>query len=260
MPDLQTLLSKFLIQLYAGNVTFTAQSLAGDGTAPLPAYSFASEPTLGFRRTSAALVGLEGGLTSSATITALNYILGATGYVWWNGRALLRSPADGALTLNNQAESGFASLGYGPAAGATTGVRLQKKITGIADNSATTVFTVTIPNATHACSVNLTFLSSNGSTDAFESARAANGLVVITRTAGLVAVCTAAAIADGVIATEAASATHTLAYSATQAGGAGASNTVVIAVTIDDSGNTGGNQVVAVAELLNAEAVGCTIA
>ena len=44
------------------------------------------------------------------------------------------------------------------------------------------------------------------------------------------------------------------------AGAAGASNTFTITVTIDDSGNLGSNQVVVLAELINAEATGITFA
>lgn len=151
----------------------------------------------------------------------------------------------------------------GAAGAATTYQRMIKKVTGIADNSATTVLTATVPNANHACAIRLMFLSSNGSTDAFESNRAANGLVVIERITGQSAVTTAAAIADGVIATSGAggSATHTLAYSAVaNAEGASGTETVSIKVTIDDSGNLGSNQVVVVAELINSEATGVTLA
>ena len=144
---------------------------------------------------------------------------------------------------------------------ATTATRLTKKVTGIADNTATDVLTVTIPNANHAGAVKVTFLSSNGSTDAFESSRVATGHVVFARTTGVVTVVTAVALADAGIATVAAGATHTLAYAASAvAGAAGASNSFTIQVTIDDSGNLGSNQVVVMAELINAEATGATIA
>jgi hypothetical protein len=149
---------------------------------------------------------------------------------------------------------------YGAAGGATSKYQLQKKVTGIADASATTVFTVTVPNGNHAASVRLHFLSSNGGVDAFESSRCASGMVVIGRLTGVSAVATAATIDDAAIASPGAQ-THTLAYSAVaNAEGAGGTETVSIKVTIDDSGNVGSNQVVAVAELLNAEASGITIA
>lgn len=149
------------------------------------------------------------------------------------------------------------------AGGANSRDAIMKTVTSIADNSATTVLTVTVPNGNHAAVVRLLLLSSNGSTDAYESSRAAQGLVVIQRNSGVATAATAAAIADGVIATNATggSATHTLAYSIALGGeGATLTNTVLIKVTIDDSGNTGANQLVVFAELINAAASGITIA
>lgn len=149
----------------------------------------------------------------------------------------------------------------GAAAAATTLRGITKKVTGIADNTATDVLTVTVPNANHAAAIRLTLLSSNGSTDAFESSRTAQGLVVLARTTGANVVATAAALSDAAIATVSGGATHTLAYDLSSIVGAvGAVNTFTIRVTIDDSGNTGGSQVVLFAELLNAEATGITLA
>lgn len=149
------------------------------------------------------------------------------------------------------------------AAGANSRDAIMKTITAIADASATTILTVTVPNGNHAAAVRLLLLSNNGSTDAYESVRAAQGLVVIQRNTGAAAAATAAAIADGVIATNVAggSATHTLAYSIALGGeGVGSTNTVLIKVTIDDTGNLGANQLVVFAELINAAASGITIA
>ena len=144
---------------------------------------------------------------------------------------------------------------------ATSAVRIILKKTGIADNSATDVITVTVPNANHAATIKLTILSSNGSTDAFESSRCAEGLVVLARTAGVATVAAVAALALAQIATVAAGATHTLAYGVSAiTGAADAQQTFTIQLTIDDSGNTGSNQAVILAELINAEASGVTMA
>lgn len=170
-----------------------------------------------------------------------------SGIVW------LRSGID--LALSTLQIGGTAS------GAATTAKSIVKKVTAIADNSATDVLTVTIPNGNHAAAIGLTFLASNGGTDAFESSRVATGHVVVARTTGVNAVATAATIDDAAIATVAAGATHTLAYGVSAISGAvGATNTFTIQVTIDDSGNLGSNQVVVLAELLNAEASGVTIA
>jgi len=54
--------------------------------------------------------------------------------------------------------------------------------------------------------------------------------------------------------------TNPLAYNVSAvAGGATASNTFTVQVTIDDSGNLGSNQCVCLAELINAEATGITV-
>ena len=70
-----------------------------------------------------------------------------------------------------------------------------------------------------------------------------------------------AALALAQIATVAAGATHTLAYGVSAiTGAADAQQTFTIQLTIDDSGNTGSNQAVILAELINAEASGVTMA
>ena len=142
-----------------------------------------------------------------------------------------------------------------------SGLSLTKKVTGIADNTATDVLTVTIPNENHAAAIRLLFVSSNGSTDAFESSRAAHGLVVVARTLGANAVATVTTLSDEGIATVSGGATHTLAYDVSSISGAvNATNTFTIRVTINDSGNLGSNQVVVWADLLNAQSTGITIA
>ena len=143
---------------------------------------------------------------------------------------------------------------------ATSRECLLFKKTGIADNTATAIITVTIPNAAHAACLRLLFLSSNGGADTFESSRTAQGLVVFQRSAGAVAVATAATIADGQIATDATggSATHTLAYAVSAVTGAAtAVNTFNITVTLDTSGSTVA-QIVVFAELINSEPNGVT--
>ena len=159
-----------------------------------------------------------------------------------NSTVVLGTPQD----INVGATPQFSQLFLGGAsAAATSRHALTKKVTDIDDNTATDVLTVSIPNGNHACAIRLMFLSSNGSTDAFESSRCATGMVVVARTTGANAVATAATIDHTAIATVAAGATHTLAYDLSAISGAvGAVNTFTIRVTIDDSGNTGANQLV----------------
>lgn len=177
------------------------------------------------------------------------------------GAILRMALGDGILGITDQTRTDFTAVQYGPEGSVTSGVMRYKKVTGIADNTATDVFTVTVPNANHSCSVKVRFTSANGSTDAFESTRVAEGMVAVARTTGVNAVAAVAALEMAQIATVAAGATHTLAYSLGAVSGAvGATNTFTIRVTIDDSGNVGSNQVLAEAVIMNGEATGCTIA
>ena len=205
-------------------------------------------------------IGASGATRPRNIYAGSSVYAGAASSVGWAGRSSFSSGADGTITAGNAAFDGFTRLNLGPAGAATTTSKLLKKVTAIADNTATTVFTVTIPNANHAASIKLRFLSSNGSTDAFESSRTAEGTVVIARISGAATAATAVAISDAAIATSGTN-THTLAYSVTaMTGDVSATQTFEIQVTIDDNGNVGGNQVVAIAEVLNAEATGVTIA
>ena len=170
--------------------------------------------------------------------------------------------AGSTVSIGLVAEPNAASgLTIGGVAGSATAIRkITKKVTGIADNSATDVLTVTVPNANHAATIRLLFLSSNGSTDAFESSRTASGAVVLARTTGANVVAAVAVLWGEQIATVSGGATHTLAYDLSAITGAvGAANTFTIRVTINDSGNLGSNQVVCFAEVLNAEASGITV-
>lgn len=158
--------------------------------------------------------------------------------------------------------NGYALQGGGVSTtgAATQYQRILVKKTSIADNTATDVITVTVPNANQSAAIKVWLISANGSTDAFESTRTAEGAIAIARTSGANAVAAAATLAVTGIATVAAGATHTLAYGVSAISGAvGATNTFTIQVTIDDSGNVGGNQVMVVAELMNSQSSGVTM-
>lgn len=139
------------------------------------------------------------------------------------------------------------------------------KKTGVADNTATDLLTVTVPNANQSATLFLFLVSANGSTDAFESSRGAFGQVTIARTTGANVVAAAATLALEQIATVSGGATHTLAYGVSAVSGAvGATNTFTVQGTVNDSGGTGSNQVMILAVLINSEgtsaARGITIA
>ena len=154
-------------------------------------------------------------------------------------------------------------LRLGGAAGAASSVQhLIVKKTGIADNTATDVITVTVPNANHAAAIRLTFVASLGTgTDTFESTRTAIGLVVLARQTGANVVGTATALTNAGIATVSGGGTLTLAYDlGAVAGAVGATNTFTIRVTQVVTGTITDHQVVVLAELINTEASGITIA
>jgi hypothetical protein len=174
------------------------------------------------------------------------------------GSFLAEITANSTLTIGGTT---FYMGGSSDAGGATTYKKMLFKKTGVADNTATAILTVTVPNGNHAASIRLWLMSSNGGADAFESTRVAQGLVVLARTTGANVVASAVALADAGIATVALGATHTLAYAVSAVSGAvGATNTFTVTVTIDDSGNLGSNQVLVLAEVMNAEISGVTVA
>lgn len=154
-------------------------------------------------------------------------------------------------------------VGTSTTAGSATQVtsRVIKK-TGIADNTATDVITVTVPNANAAAAIRLTIVGSLGTgTDTFESTRVAVGTVVIARQAGANAVATAVALTNAGIATVSGGGTLTLAYDLGSVSGAvGATNTFTIRVTLVKTGTITDLQAVIFAEVINAEASGVTIA
>ena len=185
------------------------------------------------------------------------------GFAWENGS---NNPASGTVDLA-LGRSGAGALVFAPTlAGAVSGgvtscTKIIKKVTGIADAVATDVLTVTVPNANHAAAIKLTILSSNGGADAFESSRVATGTVVLARTSGVATVAAVSTLEAAQIATVGGGATHTLTYGVSgMTGAAGATQTFTVQLTINDSGNVGSNQAVLLAELINSEATGVTIA
>lgn len=148
------------------------------------------------------------------------------------------------------------------AGSSTSAVTLTKKVTGIADNTATDVITVTVPNGNHAAAIEVVLVASLGTgTDTFESTRAAIGVVVVARQAGANVVGTATALTNAGIATVSGGGTLTLAYDLGSVTGAvGATNTFPIRVTLVKTGTITDLQCVVMATVVNAEAAGVTIA
>lgn len=141
-----------------------------------------------------------------------------------------------------------------------------KTVVGIADATATTVLTITIPNAAHAALIELQILASlgaGGAIGAFEESLVAYGQIVVTRTAGVNAVATAIALTNtGKCNVSGADSTATLAYSlAAVSGAVGAVNTIAIQVTITKGGGASANhQAIVIPVTTNANAAGITVA
>lgn len=155
-----------------------------------------------------------------------------------------------------------ANIQQGAKGGAASRQTLQNQIAGIVDATATTLFTVTVPNVSGGagirilCSSVITQTSHVG-----DSTRTVEYLCSVTRLAGAVAVITISIITGGtVIATKAAGFTLTSTLAATAvSGGATAVNTFQIQVT--NTGSTASTTTATFfAECLNSLAGGISIA
>lgn len=150
--------------------------------------------------------------------------------------------------------------------GPITAVTLIKNTTAIADATATTIYTVTVPNAAHAATIGVTLtasLGAGGAVGAFEETLTAFGQIVLTRTPGLACVASATSLTNtGKVNVAGADSTATLAYSVTSMSGANsATQTFNIQVTITKGGGASANHsCMAEAVLYNVNTSGVTIA
>lgn len=198
-----------------------------------------------------------GGVTFSAT--ELGFLDGVTAGTVTASKAPVVGTAKQVDTL--AVANPVVGVSATPGAAAQALTALVKK-TGIADNTATSLITVTVPNANHAAAIRLTLLATCAvGTDAFESSRVATGTCVLARTTGANVVAAVSTIAQAQIATVSGGGTITLAYGVSAVSGAvGAVNTFDIQVTIVHTGTITSHQAVVLAELINAEATGVTMA
>lgn len=130
-------------------------------------------------------------------------------------------------------------LNGGGGGGGTAGsaVLFQKTVTAIADNTATTVLTITVPNAAHSAMIHVILngsLGAGGAIGANEASATVTYDIVVTRTAGVNAVANAATAygaANAIVAGGTSSITCTAALTAVS-GAVGATNTFNFQVTI----------------------------
>lgn len=156
-----------------------------------------------------------------------------------------------------------AGLGFGASAGAAGSMEiLVVRKTGIANNTATGVITVTVPNAAHNAAIFLDLVGHLGTgTDASESTRVATGVIALARTAGAATVATASTLAQTQIATVSGGGTLTLAYGVSSISGANTvTQTFNINVTLVVTGTITDHTAVIGARLINSGASGVTMA
>lgn len=242
-----------MVQVASGSLTATAINFGVANTGILDpsgqGISFAVAGSELFRVSSGSILYLF----ANDTVVYGHLVLGAG-----SDATIVRSQANGIL---------FGGSNVSLTAGsATTRNCVNKAVTSIANNTATTVFTVTIPNAAHSASIRVRLVGSSGAggnIGANESTQEAEYLVNLTRTAGVNAVAAiGAAIGQPAAATVAGG--NAVAVTATLSaisGAVGADNTFDIKVTIARAAGTATNHTcLAFAELLNANASGVTIA
>lgn len=172
--------------------------------------------------------------------------------------------ATGGLTTT----AGISSSAYrvNGGAGAVGSVDMvQKSVAAIANAVATTVLTITIPNAAHSAVVTVTVVGSLGAGGAIgaNEASAANIYsITVTRTAGVNAVATVSAASGAAAAAVAGATTMTATLTAAAVSGAvGATNTIALQITITRGGGASTNHTCqVVASVLNANAAGVTVA
>jgi len=98
MPDLQTLLSKFLVDLYAGSfggsgAPIASLTITGPGTG-----AALTNPTVDTLQTS-------GQMKATYFIASNGLEAAATGSIYWNSRTALSTPLNGQLSITNNAST-----------------------------------------------------------------------------------------------------------------------------------------------------------
>lgn len=143
--------------------------------------------------------------------------------------------------------------------------RITKKVTAIANNSATAVLTITIPNAAHSAYIMVHLdgaLGAGGAIGAYEAGAGITYGVKIQRTAGVnavAAIATADASSGSTAVAGAATCTVTAAMSSVS-GAVGAVNTFTVNVTIARGSGSSDNHTCAVfAWIMNQNATGVTL-
>jgi len=253
--------------------TMTGNITMANGSAAAPAIRVTAAAN-GLYHFSNSILGVSigGALVGGFTSAALMYLNGAAAGLnlftdlhisrFGSGVAQIGTSttnASGALMLTKLV------LGGNAEAGASTQTTLTKLVSSIADNTATAVLTVTIPNAAHAATVRVTMLGrlgAGGAIGADEATGTVSYDVSVARTAGVNAVATISTAYGSATSSVAGAATITVTGDLSVISGAvGASNTFTVRVTIArGSGSSANHTCTLVAQVLNANATGISIA
>jgi len=129
-------------------------------------------------------------------------------------------------------DTGFA-VGVNPHGTANTYYQFKKLTTAIADNTATTVATLSIPNINQSCVLRILIRSAiTNASHTYDSTRVAEYTGVVTRVAGAAAVVVLSSVIGAQIATSSGGQTLTTALSAAAiGGGVTATNTCALQIT-----------------------------
>jgi len=214
------------------------------------------------------LLGLEQA-ASYTPGTALTVVTALPGGSCTNGDAVIltsQSPAALYVCLSNVWQQVTGGLVGGPTpTSANTMVESGVKVvTGMTNNVATTILTVTVPNAVEAAMINVEVVSSigaGGAIGAFESTKSVQFHCAVARTAGVNSVLACASVTQSSAAIVAGGANQTITQSFTTASGAvGAVNTHTITFLINRlSGSADNHQAVVYYRVLNSQANGVTV-
>ncbi len=204
-------------------------------------------------------------LATGQLTTASHIFLGSASTFQFSGRANLTSGGDGILSMRNNAQDGFTSLFRGTSGGATSVCDIQKAVTAIADNVATAVLTVTVPNSAQTATVRVRLkgaLGAGGAIGADEASGSVSYDITVARTTGVNAVAIASSAYGSAMANVAGAATITVVAAVSAiAGAVGDPNTFTVNVTIArGSGSATNHTCMVFADVLNGRATGVTIA
>ncbi len=267
----------------AGAAPFTSANLTFDGTTLALTGKLTATVSIG-AGSSGQLFRQDSGAHGTFILTNTTGDVSLVTFVNGSGKGCITVPSDGFLSFSSGTANAYdtqdACMGRGganqiiysnkvagpPTGAATSRAAINKSVTGIADNTATAVFTVTVPNAAHSASIRVRLTGSMGAGGAIganEANQDAMYEINVARTAGVNAVATIGAVI-GQAASAAVAGAATVAVTgeiSAISGAVGATNTFTINVKIVKSGGAAANHTcLGFAELMNANTSGVTIA